>query len=162
MPATNSASPLKAPMNPLYLDTSALAKWYLPEEYADAFEAFIMARPGTHISSLAMVEFRCALNRRCRAGEISEELVAETYLTFTRQVDAGYLDLLPISDSHFSRATKLVEFSGVPLRTLDALHLAVAQNAGCTEFATADRTLASAAHALGFTVHQFFDPKPSP
>ncbi|MHB9118024.1 MAG: type II toxin-antitoxin system VapC family toxin [Burkholderiales bacterium] len=146
-----------ATMSPLYLDTSALAKWYLPEEYADDFETFIMSRPGAHISSLTMVEFRCALNRRRRAGEISAELLGEIYLAFTRQVDAGYLGLLPMTDAYFSRAAMLVGLAEAPLRTLDALHLAVAQNAGCTEFATADRTLANAAHSLGFTVHPFFD-----
>ncbi|MBS4097170.1 MAG: type II toxin-antitoxin system VapC family toxin [Sulfuricella sp.] len=144
-------------MNSLYLDTSALVKWYLPEEYSDEFETFISAIPGAHISSLATVEFRCALNRRRRAGEIPDELVGETYLTFTRQVDAGYLNLLPMNDSHFQSAAKLVELSTTPLRTLDALHLAAAQNAGCSEFATADRILAGSAHNLGFIVHPFFD-----
>jgi len=42
-----------------------------------------------------------------------------------------------------------------PLRTLDALHLAIAQSIGAGVLATADLGMARAAEDLGFTVATF-------
>jgi predicted nucleic acid-binding protein len=50
----------------------------------------------------------------------------------------------------------LVErLASVPLRTLDALHLAAATEAGAGLVATADRVMADAAAALGLDVASF-------
>ena len=43
-----------------------------------------------------------------------------------------------------------------PLRTLDALHLAIALAIKCRQLATADRTMADAARASGLEVVRFF------
>jgi uncharacterized protein with PIN domain len=55
-----------------YLDTGALAKWYLNEPFSEQFEAFIQEQPSAAISRLTVVEFRCLLARRRRAGEITK------------------------------------------------------------------------------------------
>ena len=52
-------------------------------------------------------------------------------------------------------ATELIDTLKHPLRTLDALHLAIANATGCAQFATADKTLASAARVTGLQVHIF-------
>jgi hypothetical protein len=49
-----------------YLDTSALAKWYLSEPFSEAFEEFIQEQETAAISRLTVVEFRCLLARRRR------------------------------------------------------------------------------------------------
>jgi uncharacterized protein len=46
---------------PAYIDTSALAKWYLPEPGSDAFVDFIRYQDGAAISRLTTVELRCLL-----------------------------------------------------------------------------------------------------
>jgi uncharacterized protein len=48
-----------------YIDTSALAKWYLNEPRSEDF--------GAVISRLTVVEFRCLIARRRRAGDIDLE-----------------------------------------------------------------------------------------
>ena len=48
-----------------YIDTSALAKWYLNEPLSDEFEAFIQSQAMADISRLTMVEFRCARLTPC-------------------------------------------------------------------------------------------------
>ena len=40
----------------LYVDTSALAKWYMAESDSDAFDDFIRDQPGAHISRLTVLE----------------------------------------------------------------------------------------------------------
>ena len=50
-------------MEPCYLDTSALAKWYLKEPLSERVEAFILTLPYGIISSLTRLEMACRLAR---------------------------------------------------------------------------------------------------
>jgi predicted nucleic acid-binding protein len=62
----------------------------------------------------------------------------------------------PSADRHAIVAYDLIDqLSGHTLRTLDALHLAIAQSAGTTMLATADRRMERAAEALGMGVVTF-------
>ena len=139
----------------LYLDTSALLKWYLQEPYSEEFTDFIQNRPGARISSLSVTETHCTLGRLVRNREITVAFATEVLATFSMQSTAGYLSLLPIRDEYLMHATELIDRLKQPLRTLDALHLAVAHASGCKEFATADKVQSKAAKALGFKVHTF-------
>jgi uncharacterized protein len=58
---------------PAYIDTSALAKWYLPEPGSDAFVDFVPGQERAAISRLTTVELRCLLARRRRAGDITAQ-----------------------------------------------------------------------------------------
>lgn len=51
-------------MEMAYIDTSALAKWYLPEAGSEAFAEWMGQWEDTCISSLTITEFRCLLARR--------------------------------------------------------------------------------------------------
>ncbi len=57
-----------------YIDTSALAKWYLNEPRSEDFAAFITTLPSAAISRLTVVEFRCLLARRRRSGGVTEPI----------------------------------------------------------------------------------------
>ncbi|MCK9283816.1 MAG: type II toxin-antitoxin system VapC family toxin [Rhodocyclaceae bacterium] len=140
----------------LYVDTSALLKWYLQEPFSDEFSDFIRNRPGARISSLSVTEVHCTLARLTRNRDLSASFAAEVVAAFSAQTTAGYLCLLPIHDEYLAHATELVDSLKQPLRTLDALHLAVAHAKGCKEFATADKIQAKAARALGLNVHTFY------
>ena len=58
-----------------YVDTSALAKWYLPEEGSEKLAQWIQQQEDTCISSLTMTELRCLLARRRRMGLLTAEQV---------------------------------------------------------------------------------------
>ncbi len=140
-----------------YLDTSALAKWYLNEPFANKFEAFIQEQSSAAISSLSVVEFRCLLARRRRAGEIKKTVESRVFAAFEDDVRAGFLQLHPVADDHLIAALGLITRLGrLPLRTLDALHLAIIQAIPARRLATADRTMADAGKALGLEVVRFF------
>ena len=140
-----------------YLDTSALAKWYLNEPFAEEFEAFIQGQPTAAISRLSVVEFRCLLARRRRAGEITRAIESRVYASFEKDVGAGSLQVYPVADEHLIAALGLIERLGrYPLRTLDALHLAIAQGIHCRRLATADKTMAAAGKAAGLGIARFF------
>jgi uncharacterized protein len=140
-----------------YLDTSALAKWYLNEPFAEQFEAFIQGQPAAAISRLTVVEFRCLLARRRRAREITKTIEARVYASFEQDIGAGFLLVHPVADEHLIEALSLVTRLGrYPLRTLDALHLAIAQGIHCRRLATADKTMAAAGKAVGLAVVRFY------
>jgi predicted nucleic acid-binding protein len=140
-----------------YLDTSALAKWYLNEPFSEEFEAFIQEQPTAAISRLSVVEFRCLLARRRRAGEITRAIESRVYASFEKDVGAGSLQVYPVADEHLIAALGLIERLGrYPLRTLDALHLAIAQGIHCRRLATADKTMAAAGKAAGLGIARFF------
>jgi predicted nucleic acid-binding protein len=140
----------------LYLDTSALAKWYVAESDSDAFDDFIRDRTGACISRLTVVELRCALSRRRRNREISTGIERAAFKLFESHVRDGLLDVLTMHDAHFVGALQILEdLRQIPLRTLDALHLAVARANKINAIATADRIMASAAKALKFETHAF-------
>jgi uncharacterized protein len=59
-----------------YLDTSALAKWFLNEPGSEAFVAFLQGLSSAVSSSLTVTEMRSLLSRRRRIGHLSVELEA--------------------------------------------------------------------------------------
>lgn len=56
-----------------YIDTSALAKRYLNEPGSDEVDQFLREQRRRTISRLGVLELRCLLARRRRAGEISAD-----------------------------------------------------------------------------------------
>ena len=144
-------------MSRSYIDTSALAKWYVPEEGAEAFASYMVDEVGEAITSrLTVVELRCVFARKRRAGLLTAEIEREVYGRFLRQVGDGEMRLLACTDTLFGAARDLIDRLGdVPLRTPDALHLAAALAAGAHEIATADRVMGDAAGVLGLRLRYF-------
>lgn len=139
-----------------YLDSSALAKWYLSEAGSAEFVEFIRTRQVALISRLTVVEIRSLLARRRRSGDITIEYQQDAVRTFDSDVRKGFLHVEPLSDSQAVIAADFIDrLADQPLRTLDALHLAVARTTGTRLIATADRALARAAQALGFATITF-------
>jgi hypothetical protein len=140
-----------------YVDTSALAKWYLNEPFSEKFESFIQQQSTAVISRLTVVEFRCLLARRRRAGEITKAVETRVFNTFEEDIRAGFLQIHPVADEHLIAALALItRLARFPLRTLDAMHLAIAQGIRVRHLATADRTMASAGNAIGLEIARFF------
>src|SRR5437764_15196849 len=133
-----------------YLDTSALAKWYLNEAFSEQFEAFIRQQSSAAVSRLTTVEFRCLLARRRRAGEITKSVESRVYASFEQDVGAGFLQVHPVADEHLITALGLIaRLVRHTLRTLEALHLAIPQATHSRPLATAVRTIAAAGKATG-------------
>lgn len=140
----------------IYADTSALVKRYLDEPFSGDVDA-LLERGVTAISRLTVVEVRCALARRRRNREIDAVRENRVNAELAADIHAGVLRVGEIDAAHFTAAYHLIGRLGdIPLRTLDALHLAAAEQMVASAFATADKTQADAATALGFTVHRFY------
>lgn len=140
----------------IYADTSALVKRYLDEPFSGEFDA-LLEHNGMAISRLTIVEVRCALARRRRNREIDVRRESRISAELAADIQAGMLSVSELDARDFTAAYHLIDrLTDLPLRTLDALHLAAAEQAVATGFATADKHQADAAAALGFTVHRFY------
>ncbi len=140
----------------VYLDTSVLTKWYLTEVNSEQVADYIASLEIAAISTLSKTEFRCLLARHKRSKELTVELENKIYATFLEDIVQGHLQVYTIENKHLESATYLISI--LPehaLRTLDALHLAIAQSYQVQQIATADTLLAKAAEQLGFKVDLF-------
>ena len=108
---------------------------------------------------------RVVIERRRQAvspsGELQEEdarieLDVVSVDEFEADVLAGHLHVEALTDGHAITARGLLSrLEYLPLRTLDAFHLAIAQSLAVGVVATADGVIARAAEALGMTVVMF-------
>lgn len=130
-----------------YIDTSVLVAYYLPEPLSTRAERVLLRGGMPAISPLVELEFASVLARKVRARELAPTGAGTALEQFRMHREQGMYLRLEIGDAHYTQARRWVEALRVPLRTLDALHLAVAADAGCT-LLTADKQLARAARAL--------------
>lgn len=144
-------------MTPLsYIDTSALAKWYIAEPKSEEFTEWILAQDNPCVSSLTSAEFRCLLARKQRANQLDTSLVHRIFAQFEQDIQDAHLMLCPISDAHIRNAQLLIDrLPDIPLRTLDALHLSIARDIPAAAIASADKVMLNAAEALDFEVVSF-------
>jgi predicted nucleic acid-binding protein len=142
-------------MSLAYLDTSVLAKRYLHTPVSEKVER-LLDRPDLEfmLSELCLVEMESTLvqQARVRAAKID---VPTLRLRFRNDVQSGFFQLSPVDRSCVLAAQQLIAESAMPLRTLDALHLASAVQAQADTFITDDRQLARAAKACQLTVISF-------
>ncbi len=138
-------------MSCAYIDTSALAKWYLPEARSEEFSIWIQQQKDTCISSLTVTEFRCLLARRQRMQDLSEAQVQQIYASFEQDINDGHLQIYPVNDQQVQNAALLIDsLPNNALRTLDAMHLSIARDIPAALLASADRVMLDAGKILGF------------
>ena len=135
----------------LYIDTSVLAAYYCPEPLSEKVEKIILENVSPAISNLIEVELVSAVARKVREKEFSKETANKILNQFQSHIDHNLYSWLPIEHHHYQKALNWISQFNTPLRTLDALHLAVAaiENAA---FLTADKQLAKAGKIYGLDV----------
>ena len=137
----------------IYLDTSALAKAYISEAGSEAVRNAIEHASRTYISSLNVTEMRCLLARRARNGDFTPDIESRLWSAFQADVQDEVFELMPLSASAYAQAAALIDrVAPTPLRTLDALHLTIAEHLEPDCFITTDRQLAKAALTIGLNV----------
>jgi len=134
-----------------YIDTSVIVAYYYPEPLSEKAEAFLMAHLRPAISTLTEVEMFSALSRKIREGELSRKDAAKIVAEFLSHVDGHFYTHLLVEPHHYRLARDWIGLFHTNLKTLDALHLAIAHGEGLT-FVTADRGLAESAKVLALNV----------
>ncbi len=134
-----------------YVDTSVLAAYYCPEPLSLAAERALRNLSSPLISDLTLVEFVSAISRKVREKTLSRESAARVMAQFEAHVEDGYYEVLALRPRDYRLAKSWLGQLNGTLRTLDALHLAVAEAASRT-IVTADRRLAAEARRLAVPV----------
>ena len=132
----------------LYVDTSVLAAYYCPEPASKKAQTLLASHPGPAISWLTGVELLSALSRKVRERTLGRHDAARIVKTFRDHIADGYYSVLPLENIDYETAQERIGRFDNTLRTLDALHLAVATRCG-GRLATADRAMAAAAEESG-------------
>ncbi len=139
---------------PLYCDTSALLKLYLPEPGSDEFNAVVEGRDDVLVSDLAVTEIVSALARRLRQGSLARDAVRRLQHAIVGRLDAGVYHRVEVTRGVHRRAEHfLLSLPDTPLRGADALHLALATSTHAASLASFDSRLAAAARAAGLATY---------
>jgi predicted nucleic acid-binding protein len=137
----------------MYVDTSVVVRLYIGEPDSEACEA-IVAGTSLVSSQLLCCEFRSALLGKVSRGIISTELLAEVWGEFEKDVAAKKIRLVSLGDNLVQDAADLLNelHPDVPLRTLDAIHLATYLSVETGSLFTRDLRMLQAARRLGLPV----------
>ncbi len=139
---------------PLYCDTSALLKLYLPEPDSDEFNEIVKDRDDIFVSDLAVTELISAMARGMRQGSLAREAARRMQRAIIGSLDDGVYHRVELTREVHRRAEHfLVSLSGTPLRAADALHLALATSARAASLASFDARLAAAGRAAGLAIY---------
>lgn len=135
----------------MYVDSCIIVKLLVPEPDS---EFFVRALEGQSLvtSELAQTEVFSALLARERAGKIKLNDRRRAWSEFEARVEAGEVRIGPLSTTVLRKARQILERCQpeVPLRTLDAIHLATADLCQDFPLATTDGRMREAGVRLGY------------
>lgn len=132
---------------PAYFDTSVIAALYRAEPLTSRAEA-LQEQWRPVISLLTEVELTSTISRWVRTGELSDDQAALVGKAFAEDLRLNVFERTEFANRHYWQARAWLQKRTTNLRTLDALHLAVATENGWPMI-TADRQLHEAAKNLG-------------
>lgn len=134
----------------VYIDTSVLAAYYCPEPLSRQVQDILGQQAKPALSVLAEVEFFSAVARKVRMEELEMADGNRIIAKFQSHLDGGLFTVISVQNHHWRLARGWIGLFNTPLRTLDALHLAIA-SAGDLELITSDKHLYQSAEILGVT-----------
>jgi predicted nucleic acid-binding protein len=139
----------------VYVDSSALAKVYMPEPESEQLDTFLKGRRDLVISELCCTEVISAVARRKREGALSAPQANDIRKMLSADARSGSFRRLDITPAIHREAERILMSTGsVPLRTLDALHIALALSGQAQRVVTFDPRLAEAAALNGLEIVQ--------
>jgi predicted nucleic acid-binding protein len=139
---------------PLYCDTSALLKLYLPEPGSVDLNRLLEGRDDLLVSDLAVTEVASAVGRRVRQQSLTAQAARRVLGAILGRLDDDTYRRVELTrDVHRRAEHLLITLTQTPLRAADALHLALAGVARAASMISFDGRLAAAARAAGLVVH---------
>ncbi len=137
----------------MYLDTAILVKLFVREPDSEWFNTALL---GQHFetSELALTELLSALLAKERAGHVVAEERTRAWQKFIEMTEQDLIRLLPLNRLVLERAAAIQSacHPRVPLRTLDALHVATCDLHRCGSLATTDARMRAACEQFAITL----------
>lgn len=139
----------------IYLDTSVIVALLANETNAPAIRQWYAKNDAAQFvtADWSVTEFSTALSLKVRTKQISLKQAKAIQKVFDAFTDGG-LRLVAVSRHAFQHGASLIQSINA-LRAGDALHLAVALEAGVKEFATLDRLLAEKVKQTNLLLAEF-------
>jgi predicted nucleic acid-binding protein len=141
----------------MYLDSAILVKLVVREPDSEIYADLVDGQVQVHASELAITECRSALLRKRQQGEIA---VAEQEGAWLRLESCWSgkcgLVLCPVSRAILIDAGDIMQRCvgrRIPLRTLDAIHVATCLRMHAQPLVTSDTVMRSAAQLLGMALY---------
>jgi len=133
----------------MYLDTGILVKLLTPEPETAWFARELRGHAMT-TSELALVEIKSALFAKERSKSINREQRVRAEAKLAELVDMEILQFRNVNSLVLKKATRVIEacHPDIPLRTLDALHVASCDLAQEFPLCTTDARMHAAARAM--------------
>lgn len=137
----------------MYLDTAILVKLFAREHDSDWFNKALI---GQHFetSELALAELHSALLAKERAGHLTSRERIQAGEKFLAMVEDDLVRLLPLNRVVIERASaiQMACHPRIPLRTLDALHVATCDLHRCGTLSTTDGRMRAACEQLAIAL----------
>jgi predicted nucleic acid-binding protein len=135
----------------VYLDASVLVAMFTDDALAIRADAFLRAHsPVLVISDFAAAEFASAVARLVRMKNVKAEAARRAFAVFDAWIARAAGRVLTTS-ADVAAAAAFLRRLDLPLRTPDAMNIAIAQRVGA-ELLTFDNKMAAGARALGTNV----------
>jgi hypothetical protein len=137
----------------VYLDTAYIAKFYFNEPESLRVRQLVRKADTVHSSLWALAEFHAVIHRRLREGSTSNADARDLSTQFSRHVEDGLWNLIPVNEALLRRTSALMISAprDVFIRTADAVHLGTAKELGERDVWTNDRHMLAAAAYFGLT-----------
>jgi predicted nucleic acid-binding protein len=135
----------------IYLDTNVVGALLIAEPLSDRAERYLDdCGDALLISDLTAAEFSSLVARRVRTREFIPDQARAALANFDRWIDMS-TQRIEIEAADMTVAMVLLRRLDLPLHTLDALHIAIAQRLNA-RLVTFDRQMVAAARGLGMAV----------
>ena len=135
----------------MYLDSAIVIKLVVHEPDSLFYGAQVDGQKDVWSSALCLTECFSALLRKEREKNLSENDRRQAWAKIQRYVSEGSLKMAPVNEPIFRIANQILEVChpGVPLRSLDAIHLACCQWTASWPLLTNDKKMRDAATRMG-------------
>jgi uncharacterized protein len=135
----------------IFCDTSAIAKFYVPEKGSEALHALLNSEDQVCISELVRAELMSVFHRQLHDKKWTRDKFLTTVRQFNNDDIGGFWTWLTLDSEIIEAAAK--SYATLPddvwLRTADCIHLVTAMRHGFSEIYTYDGNQSTAAVALG-------------
>lgn len=141
-----------------YWDTSALVKLYAKEMDSAMFESYALNRSEpVVVCRIGLYEARATFRRKEADGLLQAWTAQTLYQELLQDAVGGEIRLIEVGadvEREFGEVLNRCyqHAPPIPIRTLDALHLASARVTAETEIVATDRRMRDAARLLGFSL----------
>jgi predicted nucleic acid-binding protein len=146
-----SASEWAGWVEPIYLDSSAFVKLFVKEASSGALNLALSVAVEVVLADLTFTELASFLGRRTREGRLTIAASRAIYHK-AEKLGASFRRVELTPPIHRRAERLLLTSTKVPLRALDALHLAMALDADAATLVSFDERLREAAKSQGLFI----------